>query len=58
MAETHTDHHTDAEPGAEHGHASVGEHLGPVDVAAWGYALGGSLLGLVVLLALYLARGA
>ncbi len=41
-----------------HGHAPSGEPLGPVDVTAWAYALGGSLLGLLVIVALYIARGA
>ena len=49
--EAATGHETD------HGHAPS-EPLGPVDVSAWAYALGGSLLGLLTVLALYIARGA
>jgi hypothetical protein len=39
-----------------HGHA-VGEPLGPIDLTMWAYAAAGSLLGLVVILALYVAGG-
>jgi hypothetical protein len=59
MAEGDT-HHDDAMEsghGDGHGHAVGGEPLGPVDLTAWVYALAGSLLGLVVILALYLAGG-
>ncbi len=45
------------EPDGGHGHAHAGEPLGPVDVTAWGYALAGSLLGVLVVLALLVARG-
>lgn len=58
MADTHPDHGASDEHGAGHGHASAEERLGPVDLVAWAYALVGSLMGLVVLIALYLARGA
>lgn len=40
-----------------HGHAPVGRPLGPVDVATWAYAAAGSLLGLLVVAALFVARG-
>ena len=43
--------------GEGHGHTPVGEPLGPVDVTTWAYALAGSLLGLLVVLALFIARG-
>lgn len=38
------------------GHQAA-ESLGPVDVASWGYALAGGALGLIVALALLVARG-
>lgn len=54
-----------ARDGAEHGHGAGHENehaptepLGPVDVTTWAYALAGSGLGLLVIGALYLARGA
>jgi hypothetical protein len=40
-----------------HGHAPAGEPLGPVNVTTWAYALAGSLLGVLMVLALYIARG-
>lgn len=40
-----------------HGHAPAGEPLGPVNVTAWAYALAGSLMGVLMLVALYVARG-
>ena len=42
---------------AGHGQVPPREPLGPVDVTAWAYALSGALLGLVVALALFIARG-
>lgn len=45
--------HGDA--GHEDGHAPA-EPLGPVDVTTWAYALAGSLLGLLAVLALLVAR--
>lgn len=47
-----TDAHDDG-----HGHAPEGEPLGPVDVTLWAYALGGAVLGVLVVLALLIARG-
>jgi hypothetical protein len=47
-----TDGHDDG-----HGHAPVTEPLGPVDLVAWAYAGGGAVLGLVIALALFAARG-
>jgi hypothetical protein len=47
--------------GHDSGHDSehaAEEPLGPVDVTTWAYALAGALLGLLVVLALYLASGA
>ena len=40
------------------GHDSEGEPLGPVNLAAWAYALAGACLGLLTAAGLYLARGA
>lgn len=48
--------HADGSAGAHgHGHEEAGEPLGPPDLAAWGYAISGALLGLVTALALYAA---
>jgi hypothetical protein len=55
MSETETTHSADEGHGDHHEH---GPTLGPVDVTTWAYALAGSLLGLLVLLALFIARGA
>lgn len=41
-----------------HGHGEAGEPLGPIDLAAWAYAAGGALVGLVTVLALYVAAKA
>jgi hypothetical protein len=41
-----------------HGHAQAGEPLGPIDLAAWVYAAGGALVGLVTAAALYVAANA
>jgi hypothetical protein len=41
---------------SDHGHAGdPTEPLGPVDVAAWTYAIGGAVIGLLVVVVLYLA---
>ena len=40
-----------------HGHAPAPEPLGPIDWEAWAYAIGGSLLGALVALALFIAGG-
>jgi ABC-type Zn2+ transport system substrate-binding protein/surface adhesin len=41
--------------GDDHGHGGPAEPLGPVDARAWAAAIGGSLLAIVVVVALYLA---
>lgn len=46
-----TDTHGDG-----HGHA-VEPTLGPIDWEAWAYAIAGTVLGALVALALYVARG-
>lgn len=38
-----------------HGHEEPSEPLGPVDLVAWGYAVGGGAIGLLTALALYAA---
>lgn len=48
----HDDH------GSGHGAHEPSEPLGPIDVAAWGYAIAGGAVGVVVALALYVAGGA
>ena len=48
-----TDGHADP-----HGHAPAGEPLGPLDLGSWAYAGAGAVLGLLVVLALFIARGA
>lgn len=42
---------------AGHGIDTGGEPLGPVDVLGWAYALAGATVGVVVALALFVARG-
>lgn len=49
---THMDSHTVLSDD-DHGHAA--EVLGPIDWAAWGYALAGVLAGVVVLVLFYVA---
>ena len=49
--DAHGDHPEDL------GHASPSEPLGPVDVVAWGYAIVGAAIGILVVLALFVARG-
>ena len=53
---TDAGHGNDTDDG--HGHAAPSEPLGPVDLTTWAYAIAGSVLGLLVILALYVARGA
>jgi hypothetical protein len=53
---THGDEYDDGRGGG-HGHASAGEPLGPIDLIAWGYAFAGAVLGALVVLALFIARG-
>lgn len=55
MSDADTTHTTADEH--DHGHSPASEPLGPVDWEAWAYALGGGVLGLLVVLALVLARG-
>ncbi len=47
--DTHDDHDTG------HGHEAPGEPLGPVDTRAWGAAILGGAMGLLVVLALFAA---
>ncbi len=51
-AHASTDAHDDG-----HGHAPAGEPLGPIDWEAWGYAIGGAVLGALVVGALFIANG-
>jgi hypothetical protein len=59
MTDTEKTHAPTAATEQDHGqgHAHTDERLGPVDVMTWAYAGAGSLLGLVVLAALFVARG-
>ena len=41
----------------DHGHAPASEPLGPIDWETWAYAIGGAVLGGLVVLALFIARG-
>ena len=50
-ADAHDDH------GSGHGHEPAGEPLGPVDVSAWAYTIVGGAVGLLVVLALFVAGG-
>jgi hypothetical protein len=58
---THAGPSTDTEDlhdhAAGHGHEPAGEPLGPVNLRAWGYALGGAAVGALVVLALLVAAG-
>ena len=48
--------HGDAHGAGHGGHgAAESDPLGPIDVAAWGYALVGAALGLLVVIVLYVA---
>ena len=40
-----------------HGQAPVSEPLGPVNLTAWAYTIAGAAVGVVVALALLVARG-
>ena len=40
-----------------HGHDEPAEAPGPVDFVAWGYAIGGGVLGIIVVWALFVAKG-
>lgn len=48
----------DPEAGHGDGHVPAGEALGPVDLATWAYAIAGSALGLLTIVALYVAGSA
>jgi hypothetical protein len=39
-------------------HEPAGEPLGPIDAAKWGYAIAGGAVGILVVLALFVASGA
>ena len=65
MPDAETTHAMTDEAGHGHGHDAGHDAahtpagpLGAVDVATWGYAVAGSLLGLLTVLALYVAGGA
>jgi hypothetical protein len=49
------DHGSAADHDPEHAHAPDAESLGPIDLVAWAYAIAGGAVGLLVLLALYVA---
>jgi hypothetical protein len=52
------DGHGDAhghDAGHGSGHDDPGDPLGPLDLAAWGFAIAGGLLGLVTAMGLYMA---
>jgi hypothetical protein len=57
VIDVHDGHGPDDHSGAGgHGHpAHESEPLGPIDVTAWAYALAGVALGVLVVLALYVA---
>lgn len=58
MSDTDTNHDSAANVEDDgHGHAPAGEPLGPVNLTSWAYAGGGAVLGLLVALALFIARG-
>lgn len=57
MSDADTVHTVPREHEDEHGHAAAGEPLGPIDWKTWAYAGGGSVLGVLVVLALFIARG-
>jgi hypothetical protein len=55
-ADGHGDAHGhDAGHGSGHGHDDPEEPLGPLDLAAWAYAIAGGLLGLVTAMGFYMA---
>lgn len=60
MSDADTNHDSTAnaqDDGHGHGHAPASEPLGPVNLTSWAYAAGGAVLGLLVALALFIARG-
>jgi len=57
MSDADANHATSGAHADGHGHGPAGEPLGPIDWEAWAYAVGGSLLGALVVLALFIARG-
>jgi hypothetical protein len=52
--EAHDDHGGGHGLADDHGHGAPDEPLGPVDTQAWAAAIGGSVLAIVVIIALYL----
>jgi hypothetical protein len=54
-AATTPDSHDDHDGGH---HEPTGEPLGPIDLAAWGYAIAGGAVGILVVLVLFVASGA
>jgi hypothetical protein len=58
MSDADTTHATPADAHDDgHGHESAEEPLGPINLVAWGYAIAGGAAGLVVALAMFIARG-
>ena len=57
MSDADTTHATAETHDDGHGHAPAAEPLGPIDWQAWAYAIGGGALGVLVALALFIARG-
>lgn len=49
--------HASSDHADEHAHAPTGESLGPIDWEAWAYAIAGAVMGALVALALFVARG-
>ena len=56
------EHTPETAGGSDHGHdaehGQAGEALGPVDLTTWAYAIAGSVLAILTILALYVAGGA
>ena len=52
-----TDHDAADDHGGGQGHEAPAEPVGPVDLETWGYAIGGGLIGLIVVAALFVANG-
>ncbi|MEX1295301.1 MAG: hypothetical protein AB1Z67_03925 [Candidatus Limnocylindrales bacterium] len=57
MSDAHTTHAISEEHDDGHGHGPTGDPLGPIDWETWVYAGAGALLGVLVVLALVIARG-
>jgi hypothetical protein len=58
MSDPETAHAETTTSQADHDHDHAAEPLGPIDVTAWAYALAGGAVGLLVALAMFVARGA